>query len=62
MRRDRLSYIKKQSGVKEGFDQVVSIRKLRMKNYWFTTGNEDFSVLARKSRGCAEAYIGTPHK
>src|SRR6056297_1459597 len=28
----------------------------------FRAGNEEFSVLARKSRACAEAYIGTPHK
>src|SRR6266571_5833171 len=32
------------------------------RNYWFSIGNEVFFVLARKSRDCAEAYIGTPHK
>src|SRR5512137_1399235 len=33
-----------------------------MRHYGFQFGNEDFFVLARKSRGCAEAYVGTPHK
>src|SRR5512138_4010831 len=28
----------------------------------FQFGNEEFFVLARKSRDCAEAYVGTPHK
>jgi len=28
----------------------------------FPDGNEEFFILARKSRACAEAYIGTPHK
>src|SRR6056297_2977469 len=28
----------------------------------FRFGNEEFFVMARKSRACAEAYIGTPHK
>jgi len=28
----------------------------------FRIGKEGFFVLARKSRDCAEAYIGTPHK
>src|SRR6056297_2727524 len=28
----------------------------------FRAGNEEFFVLERKSRACAEAYIGTPHK
>src|SRR5208283_4068633 len=28
----------------------------------FRFGKEAFFVLARKSRGCAEAYMGTPHK
>ena len=28
----------------------------------FQIGNEDFFVLARKSRDCAEAYYCTPHK
>ena len=28
----------------------------------FQFGNEDFFVLARKSRDCAEAYRSTPHK
>ena len=41
---------------------LVSIRKLRMRNYWFSIRKRGFFVLARKSRGCAEAYIGTPHK
>ncbi len=27
----------------------------------FHMGNEHFFVVARKSKGCAEAYIGTPH-
>jgi len=25
-------------------------------------GNEEFFVVARKSKGCAEAYSGTSHK
>ena len=41
---------------------MESIRKIRMRLYWFPIRNEAFFVLARKSRGCAEAYIGTPHK
>jgi hypothetical protein len=28
----------------------------------FRFGKREFFVLARKSRDCAEAYIGTPHK
>src|SRR5208337_5065070 len=28
----------------------------------FRFEKEAFFVLARKSRGCAEAYMGTPHK
>jgi hypothetical protein len=28
----------------------------------FLFGKESFLVPGRKSRGCAEAYIGTPHK
>jgi hypothetical protein len=30
--------------------------------FGFQSGNEGFFVLARKSRYCAEAYTGTPHK
>src|SRR6185369_8933721 len=33
-----------------------------METIGFQFGNEDFFVMARKSRDCAEAYIGTPHK
>ena len=39
----------------------VSIRKLRMRNYWFPIRKGGLFVQARKSRDCAEAYIRTPH-
>jgi hypothetical protein len=39
------------------FDEnhLVSIRKLRMRNYWFPIRKGRFFVQARKSRDCAEA-------
>jgi hypothetical protein len=49
-------------GIPEILVIAVSIRKPRARTprpARFLFGKEGFSVLARKSRGCAEAYLGT---